>query len=436
VEYKQPLIVQALVNHDADVNVQAVGKENKFMTPMHLAVLNSDVSSIQFLLQANEVNLVIKAKQKRGKGKTVVHWVEDCDDQRIKELVKGYCLKPQFPKTPKVLNKKPDKKSVAELLEAIRLNEVSQVDLSCNRLSPDEIGILCENLSVNKSLISLTLNYCGLGNQEVEKIIDALINHERIHLLCMMGNTFDNSTLPYFVKLVQRSNSLFSVTIEIKKWCSEYGNYNDLASSLYCTLPNFALFQIGNKKMSDYGVARHLRLRESRVQGLIEAVTNNQQAIVEDLLVQGIWPTIPYRGNTPLHLAVQQGNPDMVMRLRDYYYHLDMPNFVGQTPLNCAEKVRNQALIELLDPCLILGITITEESVQGFEEFGQVFESSSNTPPVLPPRTLRGSSANNTSTGSSPRLSDGGVNSFFRPPVPSKPTAAEVVEVKGQCSPR
>ena len=107
-------------------------------------------------------------------------------------------------------------------------------------------------------------------------------------------------------------------------------------STLHIAVKKYAeVFQIPEGKVS----AGHLIRTENNYRNIIHSlVTSGENTDCQDLC-----------GYTPLHLAVEFGLLEIVMMLMPFYKHLNIVTKKGETPIQIAKRMKNDAMVELLD---------------------------------------------------------------------------------------
>ena len=77
---------------------------------------------------------------------------------------------------------------------------------------------------------------------------------------------------------------------------------------------------------------------------------NNYRNIIHSLLTWGENPDCQdLCGYTPLHMAVEFGLLEIVMMLMPFYKDLNMETKNGETPIKIAKRMKNDAMVKLLD---------------------------------------------------------------------------------------
>ena len=111
-------------------------------------------------------------------------------------------------------------------------------------------------------------------------------------------------------------------------------------STLHIAVKKYAeVFQIPEGKVS----AEHLIREENNYRNIIHSlVTSGENVDCQDVC-----------GYTPLHLAVEFGLLEIVTMLMPFYKHLNIVTKKGETPIQIAKRMKNDAMVELLDQEII-----------------------------------------------------------------------------------
>ena len=111
-------------------------------------------------------------------------------------------------------------------------------------------------------------------------------------------------------------------------------------SSLHIAVKKYAeISQIPEGKVS----AEHLIRAENNYRNIIHSLVKwGENTDCQDLC-----------GYTPLHLAVEFGLLEIVMMLMPFYRHLNIVTKKGETPIQIAKRIKNDAMVELLDEEII-----------------------------------------------------------------------------------
>ncbi|XP_078360679.1 uncharacterized protein LOC144645086 isoform X3 [Oculina patagonica] len=345
---KNPEIVRLLVENGADVDIQ----NNECKTPLHIAVANEDETLVDYLTSCDA-----KYDIPDNEGVTAAELASRLENTAISEklpLIVKIRVQPPAKTSEALLPaiKSGDVETVRELLDSGCLNsDVLETRLE-NGETPLHIAIKLKNVEISKILVqggakTETKNDDGntvlhlaaeIGDITVGRFLYSvkakpnICNNDGdtpLHLACRKRH----------VNIVELLLGKFGANINIKNKNGDTPLF--VAARVSCTQ---AIKDLLNSSQADQDVRTG---RAENGDTLLHIATQNKDPDLAKLLVQ--WGAPPdeqnNEGRTPLHLAAHKGDEDMVKYLHTLKVNPNIVDNDDMTPLHLAASVGHHNIV-------------------------------------------------------------------------------------------